>query len=190
MDERIKEIDNCPWNRDEIIPSEAILYRYVHFGQASKEEGRRFPNDSHFILKPGHVGLSFNWDKYCDLPKNFILKGLTFKENSDQYFNHADYLIFQIPAAVMMKIPNIDGIKFDPIFQGNPSQRGQPNNKSHAQLYFDEDNLGVRTILSSFCKDSSEALCKLKPKTVNDELEALRQMGNETPYHKDWDFDQ
>ena len=173
----------------EEISNEDYVFRQVTpFDRIFGDKRRRFPNETHFELRPGEKGLSTNWDKHISLGQNFILIGLTHNPNTGKFLNHTMFQIFRYPVSFLMSIEGIENVKHQPVFHDNPAPVGKPNNKSHSEVIYENDE-EIWLKLSDFCNDNyDEAFCDFKANSVNDEIEELRELLNNTEYHKLWDF--
>jgi hypothetical protein len=188
MDEIVEITSDAFLWPSESITEQCILYRHAHFSKLSKNpEKRRFPNESHFTLREGEDGLSFNWGKYADEQRGFIVLGLTHRHDGD-FMKIGDYTFFKYPKKVLKEIPGIQEIIHHPTFNGNPSDVGKPNNKSHSLVIYDKDDLSVRMDLSDYCNRIKDSKCDVEIKLLDQELNALRERLNNTEYHRLWNF--
>jgi len=190
MDETTEAIVNdIPWPLEEIT-IDCELYRHVHYSHRPKYQGkRRHPNESHFILKDGEDGLSFNWNKYAKEKRGLIVIGLKIGNNGS-FIPISDYSYFKFPVSFLYSIVGVYEIVHNPIFNGDPSEVGSPNNKSHSLVVFDRDDLSVRVNLSDYCNEHYEsAKCDTDLAEIASRLNELRDRLNNTPYHKLWVFE-
>jgi len=185
MDEAVKEIDQGFPIED--IDDTSLLYRTITIMATTKgSDKRRFPNEGAFALRPHETGLSLNWSKYCCENKSLIVKGLT-KSLRDP-FNFIDVspnIVFNFPSNFLKSYGEL---KHTPIYLGNPSPVGLPNNISHSELTPYEE-LKMRMDLADYCNQNhASSFCKTNMSDLKLEIENLRQRLNDTPYHRDWIF--
>ncbi len=170
----------------EVIPDNGNVFRRVPTtpSHTIKTEGRRCPNESHFILKEGEEGLSVNWDKYITLKGNFILQALTYKHNQQVYCEYTGYIIFSFPIKELRRMEGIKDVFHRPVYNGNPANAGSPNNRSHSEIEY-SNNLQARMDLVDYCNSNFDtSFCDIKVAEIKDEIEQLRKRLNDTPYHK------
>jgi len=187
MDEGVKEINNnYPWN-PEVINEEDFVYRQVPVQQRISNRGKKYPSESHFILRESEDSLSFNWAKYIDVQKNFQLIGISYFR--DKFLDYTAFKIFRFPVNFLKSLSKFKRVEYSPVFNGLPSPIGQPNIKSHTSLHCDAFDDAIRAELSDFCLDNYEqSYCEFDVKLVRAEIEELRARGNDTPFHMLWDF--
>lgn len=188
MDETVEvKMPACPWPVEQ-IEGESFLYRQIPVHARVTSRGKKFPGEGHFELRDGEESLSFNWNKHIDVPKNYILLGLTFNIN-DLYLEYTGYKIFKYPVSFLKALPKFISLDHTPNYYGSPSPNGKPNNRAHSSLdcgIFDD---GTRVALSDYCIENiEESECNFKIKAIKGEIEELRARANDTPYHKEWDF--
>lgn len=188
MDETTKEIENEGFAIEE-INSGSFLFRIVGVKSTVKrDDKRRFPNEATFGLKPNEKGLSLNWNKYCCEKKSLIVKGLTkSKFEPYKFIDISPNIVFKFPSEVLEQCGEL---KHTPIYNGNPSPEGDPNNISHFELFHTgDDDLKMRLHLAQYCNEKyEESFCQIEMKKVILELDELKLQGNDTPYHKNWVF--
>jgi hypothetical protein len=169
----------------EPIPDEDHVYRHCHYTDVIKEKRLRFPNEAHF--KPYSDGLSVNWDKKISLKQVFILLGLTHKPNQNVDFkDYKQFQVFKFPIKLLRGIPGIESVEHDPVFLGNPSPKGKPNNPAHTLVKYPDDE-EIRMTLSDYSRENStETYCPFDVNSLNAEIEELRLRLPDVPYNKDW----
>lgn len=190
MDEEsqiIKEND-LPWEIEQ-IPDDQILYRQIIASKRKGNRPKKYPPESHFSLRDDEDSLSFNWDKYIDVIKNFKLIGITFSAKGD-FLQYDGFVIYKYEVRFLKAIDKFNKLLHTPNFFGAPSPVGQPNNKSHVSLYYDVDDIGVRTQLSDYCQDNIDyCRCEFDVSSLKEEINQLRLRNNHTPYHNLWEFE-
>lgn len=168
----------------EIIPNESYVYRQTTPRERSGTKRRKFPNESHFELKPDELGLSVNWDKYIDVENNFLLISLTKSPNSGKFLPYADFRIFKYPVELFRSIPKIQDVIHDPVYNGDPSDEGKPNNRAHSEVRYEND-IEIQVKLSDYCdKNYDNSYCDFDLTSIEDKVLELRNMLNDTPFHK------
>ena len=173
------------WER-EPIPDEDNIYRHCHHTNVIKEKPLRFPNEAHF--KPDPDGLSVNWDRKITIPQIFILIGLSFNRN-DWFIDHKQFQLFRFPVSFLRSVSGIESVEHDPVFHGNPSPIGKPNNPAHALVKYPDDE-EIRMTLSDYARvNSSESYSPFAVNSLNAEIEELRSRLPDVPYNKDWNRD-
>ncbi len=187
MDEGVEVVS--PWQQEPITDN-CIFFRHVPIMHTSKnDKKRRFPNESHFSLHPEDDGLSFNWSEYADQNKGLIVLGLT-KGKKGDFINIKNYLEFKIPVSVLKKTSENVKLSHDPLFNGNPSDVGKPNNKSHALFTYDPDDVEIRVQLSHYCNSTDDSFCVVNHDELSESIARLQERANDTPYHKLWEFNE
>jgi hypothetical protein len=179
----------CPWQKEEINSTESLL-RHIPPLATIKEGSRRYPGPDHFSLREdiGETYISFNWEKYADVNCCHILIGISYGTNGE--FRKPDGVIhFKYPVEFLKSVPKFEKIEHIPIWIGNPSPIGMPNNKAHVGLFCTIFDIGTRSILSEFCHQNHNSKMKADFNIIREAIEGLKARGNETPYHRDWIFD-
>ncbi|WP_099369610.1 hypothetical protein [Sphingobacterium sp. 1.A.5] len=189
MDEKPQEVA-CLWPTENIDDEDNLL-RLVPIAKTCKialdSVKRRIPNEASFALRPGEEGLSMNWSKYCCEKKSLHIKGITYSTSGTGFIEISQNLIFKFPVYFLK---DYGDVKHTPIGKSNPSPIGEPNNKSHSEL-FPHNELKMRVNLSDYCrKEYHYSFCKVDMKLIQEEVNELRNRLNDTPYHKDWNFDE
>ena len=168
----------------EIIPNKDFVLRRVLPFERTGPKKRRFPNESHFELRPNEKGLSVNWEKYLSLSQNYIIIGLTYKMGTKKFQDHTAFKIFKFPVSFLRSIVEIQDVIHSPIYNGNPAPVGNPNNIAHSEVLYEND-VEIYVKLSSYCDENfNEACCNFEVNSVNEKIEELRLLLNDTPYHK------
>lgn len=189
MDEKLEEIGKL-WPTENVNDDDNLL-RLVHIAKTCKvalESGkRRIPNEASFALRPGEEGLSMNWSKYCCEKKSLHIKGITYSNRGTEFIDISQNLVFKFP---IYFLKDYGDVRHTPIWISNPSPVGEPNNKSHCEL-FPHNDLKMRTNLSDYCRNEyHNSICEIEMKVIQEEINELRKRLNDTPYHKDWNFDE
>lgn len=167
----------------ENISDKCCVYRQVLPFQRKGPKKRRFPNEAHFELRKGELGLSVNWDKYMNIESNYILIALTQNQSNGKFQEHTAYKIFKYPVSLFRSIEKIDEVVHKPIFNGNPSPVGKPNNRSHAEVIYEND-MEIFVKLSDYCLENYDnAYCEFDVNSINDKVKELKALLNNTPYH-------
>ncbi len=186
MDEGAQVIkENCPWEIVEIT-EEDFVYRQIPVQKRIVNRNRKYPSESCFILRDFEDSLSFNLERYINVDKNYKLIGITYSNGS--WLNYTSFKIIKFPVIFLRSLSKFSNINHSPVNNGQPSDVGHPNNKSHTSLYCEAFDEGVRVELSDYCLESNNE-CEFDVKLIREEIEALRGRGNETPFHNLWDFD-
>lgn len=168
----------------EFIPDESYVFRQTVPRERTGNKNRRFPNESHFELREGETGLSVNWDKYMDVEKNYLLLSLTKSPKSGNFLDHSMFKIFKYPVRLFRSISKINSVKHVPIFNGDPSEVGLPNNRAHSEVCYEND-IEICVKLSDYCNTSfDDSCCDFDVNSINDKVVELRNMLNDTPFHK------
>lgn len=169
----------------EPIPGEDHVYRHCHFSAVTREKKLRFPNEAHF--KPDPDGLSVNWDKRIAIKQIYILLGLSYKnQETDIFKDHKQFQVFKYPVDVLRGIPGIESVEHDPIYFGNPSPMGKPNNPAHALVKYPDDE-EIRLVLSDYARENNaESYCPFDVNSLNAEIEELKSRLPDVPYNMDW----
>lgn len=168
----------------EEIPDEDYVYRQVlTFSHLlNGKSPRRFPNETQFELRDGEIGLSVNWDKYITVQDNFILLGLTHNKLGE-YLEYTSFKIFKFPVVFPKKIEGIKDVLHKPIFNGNPAPLGLPNNQSHSEIVYENDE-EIWLKLSDYCESNfDDAFCKFKVSSLNQEINKLRAQLQNSKFH-------
>lgn len=139
-----------PW-KIEIIPDIDFVLRQVPVTQTAPS-GRRVPNEAAFKLRPRENGLSVNWEKYLDVKGNYILLGLTFN-NKNTFNEYTSFKIFRLEVGYIRSISGVTDVLHDPVFRGEPTLVGQPNNRAHSLIICDDDE-EIRMKLSDYCREN------------------------------------
>lgn len=169
----------------EPIPDESYVFRQtVPRDRTGNNKKRKFPNESHFELREGEEGLSVNWSEYMDVEKNYLLLSLTKNPNSGKFLDHSIFKIFKYPVSLFRSISKIDSVKHVPVFNGDPSDVGLPNNQAHSEVYYKND-IEIFVKLSDYCNVYfDDSYCNFDVSSINDKVAELREMLNDTPFHK------
>ncbi len=169
----------------ESIPDESYVFRQtVPRDRTGNNKKRRFPNESHFELREGEAGLSVNWCKYMDVEKNYLLLSLTKNPNSGKFLDPSFFKIFKYPVSLFRSITKIDSVNHVPIFNGNPSDVGFPNNQAHSEVCYKND-IEIFVKLSDYCNTCfDDSYCDFDVNSINDKVLELRKMLNDSPFHK------
>jgi len=178
------------WEKEEISEKD-FLYRHCHYLKRERisKKIKRHPNETSFILRDGEEALSFNWSKYADPERSYIVLGLTYSNSSENFIQYQDYTFFRYPYKHLSEIAGVSDISHDFLFIDNPSPVGKPNNRSHTAVSLDDDDLAIRVNLSDYVKDNyDECKCEVSLNDVQRVLTLLREKLNDTEYHKLWDF--
>jgi hypothetical protein len=173
---------NIPWET-ELIPDSDTIYRRIHF--TVRQRKRREPTESAFGLRPDEKYLSFNWGKYINVPETFISIGLNHNVKKN-WVNIRDFTLLHFNVGFIKTMPDVASVLHKPSYYGNPSPVGLPNNRSHAGVYFDDDDDSkFRSTIAKWAQDNlSGCDCEFEHSNIDDELNELRERGNETKYHK------
>lgn len=167
-----------------LIPDSDEVYRQVPITQL--EEGR-FPQPGHFTIKydRGEKELSTNWSAYTDTLDSYCIIGLSANING-AYKDVSKYKLFSIPVLFLRSILGIEKVVHTPVFHGNPSEIGKPNNYSHASIFFQKENqVEVRKKLSTYCNQhyntsfksiDFDLLCPI--------IDQLKERKENTKYHR------
>ena len=176
----------CPWPLED-VSDDCILYRQVHSSQRVDKK-RKFPKPSHFAFRANEDYLSFNWERHIDVQKNYDVIGITSNGNGG-YLDIKQFTIFSFRVSELRKMSDVKAVKHIPVWDesNQPSLTGRPNNKSHAGLYCNENNLAFRDEMSEFCEDMKNLISFDRDKYLT-EISKLIARGNDTPYHKEWEF--
>jgi hypothetical protein len=187
MDEEPELINNCPWQLDKVT-DECVIFRQTTPRQRSGKP-RRFPNESNFALREGEDYLSFNWERYITVDKNYKLIGITHNRNGE-FLDISHFTIFKYPAKEVMKIRGVS-IEHIPVYHDEtPSPVGHPNNPAHLGVLVGESDLAFRTEMTDYCASNSASIQTICDKAATiQEIQEIRRRANETPYHKDWVFE-
>ncbi|UOB19372.1 hypothetical protein [Abyssalbus ytuae] len=172
--------------KTELIPDEDFVFRQVTPRDREGPNGkrRRFPNETHFQLRKNEEGLSVNWSKYIDVEKNYILIALTKNQEKGTFQNHTAYKIFKYPVSFLRSIEKIEDVIHTPKFNGDPAPIGKPNNQSHSDVVYEND-VEIFVKLMDFCEDEYDsAYCNFEVNSINDKIEELKALLNDTPYHR------
>lgn len=168
----------------ESIPDESYVFRQTVPRERSGTKKRKFPNESHFELREGETGLSVNWNEYMDIEKNFLLLSITKSPISGNFLDYSMFRIFKYPVSLFRNISKIDKVIHAPIFYGNPSPVGIPNNQAHSEVCYEND-IEICVKLSDYCDENyDEAYCDFDISSINDKVLELRGLLNDTPFHK------
>ncbi|OYD43934.1 hypothetical protein [Sphingobacterium cellulitidis] len=192
MDENIEKVEASKLSDKVGLDDTSYLFRLAPSKLVDRQDSlsgkRRIPNESVFELREGEEGLSMNWDKYICEKKSLILRGLTYKKNSTDFIDPSSCLVFKLPTSMIKDYANI---KYSPIFIGNPSPIGFPNNKSHCDVIPSNEGMALKLMMDlvDYCKNEHEkAFCDTNYKSLRPILEEYRAQGNNTPFHTDWEF--
>lgn len=192
MDETLDVNQNCPWET-EIITKNGFLYRRVFRTQRLHKKSR-LPNESAFSLrkdKDEHY-LSFNWANYIDSEKSYLHLGISHNGTETAFLNMREFSIVKLSIDQLLNFPGVNKIQHEIIFNGNPSKVGKPNNRSHCGVYLKEDDdVDFKLIAAQYCQDN-EANCLRIPNYDDLEIKLanLKEKGNTTPFHTDWNFNE
>lgn len=185
MDEGSEVNQSNPW-LVEIIPNENFVYRQSIPRDWIKEEGtkRRWPNEASFSLRKNETGLSVNWDKYISVKDNYVIIGLT-QSTAGKYLNHTSFRIFKFPVEFLRSIEEISDVIHDPLFNGNPSPVGQPNNRAHSLIEYSDNDGFARMNLSDYSNNNyDQCFCEFNVNSINQELEELKGRLDNTAFHR------
>lgn len=179
-----------PWPSIEITDDGSNLIRFIAASKRVTSRTHKIPGTEHFTLRKdlGEDSLSFNCEAIADVEMSFSLIGLTFGENG-KFIDYTGYVFFRYAVKFLLSLPKFERIMYSPTYHGNPSPLGTPNNKSHTSLYCGDFDIGTRSLLSLYCQDNEETYLKFKVGTIRDQIEALKLRENDTPFHKDWIFE-
>jgi len=162
----------CPW-KIEIIPDEDNVLRQVHVKEFQNEPKRRFPNEAHFDPYPD--GLSVHWETYCNVENVHIIIGISISPNSGKFLDTTQFKVLRFNTGFLRKIDGVEDVIHDPVFNGDPSPKGKPNNKSHSLVKYPDTNLKIRVELSDWVGNNYETIfCKPKFKEINKVIEELK----------------
>lgn len=168
----------------EFIPDESYVFRQTVPRDRTGSKKRKFPNESHFELREGEAGLSVNWDKYIDVEKNYLLLSLTKSSKSGNLLDYSMFKIFKYPVSLFRSISKIDNVNHVPIFNGNPSAVGSPNNQAHSEVCYEND-IEICVKLSDYCNACfDDSYCEFDVSSINDKVLELREMLDNSPFHK------
>ena len=151
-----------------------------------KVERRRIPASSHFALRAGETGLSVNWYPRIDPVTHYTLIAIQ-HNGSGVFLDPNSFRVYALPVDMLRQLDGIAEVCHDPVFNGDPAPVGHPNNPSHAEVIYtdQENNLDARLILSEYCQKHPEAYHYPFPDPGLDAaIEALRARNNDTPYHR------
>lgn len=190
MDE-VAQINDLPasWSI-ESFTDDCLLFRSCHYSQREKvSKKRRHPSEACFSLRNNEEALSFNWSKYAEANRGFIVLGLRYGVNGE-FLHYKDYTFFKLPYIFLKELEGIAKIVHSPDFNGNPSNVGIPNNKSHSLLFYEDDDLQTRMNLTDYCNNNyDDCKCEVEFQIIDSEIENLRERLNDTEYHKLWEFE-
>jgi hypothetical protein len=168
----------------ETIPDDCFVLRQTVPIERTGTKKRKFPNESHFELRDGEAGLSVNWDRYMDVEKNYLLISLTKSLNSGNLLDYSIFRIFKYPVSLFRGISKIEDVKHVPIFNGNPSAVGFPNNQAHSEVRYKND-VEIFVKLSDYCNTCfDDSYCKFDLSSINNRVLELRGMLNNNSFHK------
>jgi hypothetical protein len=166
-----------PWEKEEIPDIDFVLRQVPVINTGPS--GRRVPNETAFKLRPGENGLSVNWEKYLDIKHNYILLGITFNK-INTFIDYTAFKIFRLEVGYIRSISGVTDVLHDPVFRGDPSPVGQPNNQAHSLIICNDDE-EVRIKLADYCRQNFDISdCKFNISSLRTEIEKLRQRLNET----------
>ena len=173
---------HCPYTI-ELIPNESSVLRQVVVSQTYKELGRRIPNETHF--KPDPDGLSVHWDKYISVEDVYHLISISHNYKTPPSFkDYTSFLVFRFGVSGLREIDGISDVIHDPVYKGNPAPVGQPNNRAHALVKYEDDE-EIRVLLCDWVRDNyNECFCEMDIKTLRNEIEALRERLDDTKFHR------
>lgn len=181
MDERFLTIREEDYQNPLPISDDHGLYRQVHFQQL--EKGKRYPMSRHF--KYEEDGMSMHWDQYATVETVYHQIGLTYKVNKQAYKKPADFSVFRFPVSLLRTIEGISRVIHSPHLTGNPAPIGSPNNFAHASVVTAGDLEEVRLKLADYCNELFDvAYCTVDMDMIVAEINALREKGDQTVYHK------
>ncbi|RYE12450.1 MAG: hypothetical protein EOP34_10805 [Rickettsiales bacterium] len=188
MDEGVEIDSTLPWDIENIDENQ-VVYRQIPASKRTGNRPKKYPAEGNFALKDNEDSLSFNWERYIDIPKNFSLLSIT-ANSKGTLIDYTGFVIFKYPVSFLKSMEKFQDIKHSPLYIDCPSPVGKPNNKSHVSLYYDENDQGVRAQLSDYCLDNFEfSNCDFPISSIKHEIEELRNRNNDTPYHNLWEFD-
>lgn len=190
MDEKVEvKEDDCPWPI-ESVDDNSFVYRQIPAFKRIGKRPRQYPGEGHFELRADEDSLSFNWEKHIELNQNFKLIGLSYNKEG-KYLDYTGYKVFKYSVNHLKQLSKFEAINHSPKFEGAPSAVGSPNNKAHVSLHCGTFDNGTRVSLSDYCIDNfDDSHCAFDVKTLVGEIEDLRIRANDTPYHKDWIFEE
>ncbi|MEZ5031438.1 MAG: hypothetical protein R2787_08550 [Saprospiraceae bacterium] len=168
------------------IPDSETVARHCPIGLTPKVNKRRIPSPDCFALRSGEEGLSVNWHEKLDTVTHFLLIGIQYNRNSD-FLNPHMFRIYTLPMEWLRNLGGIKEIKHAPVYNGDPSPVGHPNNPWHAEIYFTdmENNQDVRLWLSEYCQSNFDTSYQPYPGPDLDECIAdLRARNDQTVYHR------
>lgn len=168
------------WEK-ETIPYEGIVYRQIFVAGIPKINGKRVPNEAHFIPDPD--GLSVHWSKYITIEQIYYIIALSFNKKGD-YINYTSFKIYQFPISFLRDLEGIIDIKHDPVINGNPAPIGHPNNRAHTLVIYPNDE-EIRLNIADFVRDYYDnSYCDFDIRYLENEIKVLRERLNDTEYHK------
>jgi hypothetical protein len=163
------------------IPDEDEVFRQVHKTKLDKETDR-FPKESNFI--PDSDGLSVYWNAYCTITNIYEYIGISYRHKKTDYKNPKDFFLFKFLVGFIRKIDGVLDVKHSPVYNGNPSPIGFPNNFAHASIIYSDD-VEIRLKLADYCNQNYDtSFCPVDFQYLEKEIIALRERLNDTPYHK------
>jgi hypothetical protein len=168
------------------IPDEDEVYRQVPLTELDND-GARFPRPDHFTIKykRGEKDLSVNWSIHTSVEHTYCVIGLT-NNYKGEYKDPTKYKLFSIPVAFLRSIKGIEQVLHTPSFNGNPADLGNPNNYSHASIYFPiEEQQEIRKKLSTYCNQNYDASFKqVDYAIICPIIEKLKERKQSTKYHQ------
>lgn len=188
MDEGIEVVeDQCPWESEEIQDNQ-LLYRQIPVMLRKGNRPRMYPGEGCFELRENEDSLSFNLKDKIEPSQNYILIGLS-SNGKGGLNDYTAYKIFQFSVSFLFSLPKFEAILHTPVYGGNPSPVGSPNNPAHVSLLCGNFDEGTRVLMSDYCLDEFDnSEIEFKVATLRNEIEELRNRANDTEYHKEWDF--
>jgi hypothetical protein len=94
------------------------------------------------------------------------------------------FKIFKYPVSLFRSISKIDNVNHVPIFNGNPSEVGLPNNQAHSEVCYEND-IEICVKLSDYCNTCfDDSYCEFDVSSINAKVLELREMLNNTDFHK------
>lgn len=132
-------MNKTPWET-ETIPDSSAVYRMVPSHMVKK--GSRIPSESMFV--PDADGLSVDWDKYATPEECLIRVGLSFRFNKQEFKDPSGFLVFKLQVGPVRKLEGVSGVKHTPVFHGEPSPVGAPNNRSHSSIMGSDEEVRLK----------------------------------------------
>ena len=181
---RMDEISNISKSQFDIpldILDKNHVIRNVHENELDKID-KKVPKASHFSFRNDEKDLSVNCEAIFSADKICKLIGLTHKKNGE-FKNIHDFKLFRFPVGFLRNLEGVNKVLHTPIFNGDPSPVGSPNNFSHSSIYLENDE-EIRLKISDYCrKNLTESLCVIDYEHLSKEIIKLRELENKTEFH-------